>query len=124
MKKCTKCEQDQPLSLFGLRKGVPNGDGCCKPCHSARQKQYARRYNASRQYLWNANKASWAIAKTRPVDPEYLDPIKGIYKGCPAGYHVDHIVPLNGKTVCGLHVPWNLQYLTAQENASKSNHFQ
>ena len=57
--------------------------------------------------------------------------IKDIYKKCKEltmqtgiQHHVDHIIPIKGKNISGLHVPENLQILTASQNCSKRNSFE
>lgn len=62
------------------------------------------------------------------LSKEQRTEIRNIYKKAvemckdtPKAYAVDHIVPLLGKEVCGLHVPWNLQILTAEDNYRKTN---
>lgn len=65
-------------------------------------------------------------ARKNNATPDWLTDEQKVYMAsfyalCPPGHHVDHIVPLKGSNICGLHVPWNLQILTAEENIKKGN---
>jgi hypothetical protein len=38
-------------------------------------------------------------------------------------WHVDHIVPIQSKLVCGFHAGYNIQVITAKENILKGNRY-
>lgn len=117
-------------------------DGACKECKSLRdtsveRKRYdreyrlanpeklksrSRKYKQENKHIINAHNAKRRASK-KSATPSWadLDKIKEIYKDCPKGYQVDHIVPLINPKVCGLHVEYNLQYLTKEENLQKYN---
>ena len=44
-----------------------------------------------------------------------------IYFNRPDKMDVDHIIPITSSLVCGLHVSWNMQYLSKSENSRKGN---
>ena len=92
------------------------------------------------QKAWKERNTTWVRADTkarrrkhREATPKWLTKkekaeIRQLYqiaiimsKTTGEQYVVDHIVPLRGNDVCGLHVPWNLRVITQEENLKKSN---
>jgi hypothetical protein len=80
-----------------------------------------------------ANKAKYIAAKKNRT-PNWLMPIDIFEMQCiytyraslqrtGLEYEVDHIIPMQGETVSGLHVPENLQVIPKEENRLKSNRY-
>jgi hypothetical protein len=125
-KNCPSCNTIKSNKSFSINTSK------CKTCVSAYNtsevgKKYNRDYykhNYSinpKYYLYKTEKRSNRIKLCTPSWANHTD-ISSFYANCPKGYHVDHIIPLHGKYVCGLHVLDNLQYLPIQENLQKNNY--
>lgn len=83
----------------------------------------ARERDAANPAKRNAKMASYRAQrlKATPIWADLAE-IATIYEAARAlGAHVDHIVPLRSKRVCGLHCTANLQILSGVENMSKGN---
>lgn len=69
--------------------------------------------------------ATKLMATPKWVDRQAIDKIykmaAEVTRNTGIKHQVDHIYPLRGRGFVGLHVPWNLQILTAKENMSKGN---
>lgn len=99
---------------------------------ATQKREYKRRWDSKNQGLRNLQSALYK-RRHRNATPKWLtqehrEQIKHIYlqakimtKLTGTRYVVDHIVPLHGKNVCGLHVPWNLEVMTNEANCRKSN---
>lgn len=96
--------------------------------NNEKSKAWRKKNPAKVRVIMNTNLAHRRQAVPKWLTPEQRAQIKRFYwlaQDCSIvtgeAYWVDHIIPLRGKTVCGLHVPWNLQVLPREVNQRKSN---
>jgi hypothetical protein len=93
--------------------------------NKARIAEYCKQYAKDHPEINRSSAAKRRkTLKERIVPWSELDEIELFYKNRPEGKVVDHIVPLKGKNVSGLHVLSNLQYLSFEENALKGHKFE
>jgi len=97
----------------------------------ARRKRYIENNRGAVNALNAARKRRIRQAVPIWVDKEHKKRIKEIYELADIrtrlfGYswHVDHIIPIQGKNVCGLHVAENLRVIIGTENISKKNKYE
>lgn len=140
VKHCAVCKTEKDFTCFHKNKSRSDGySHVCKECRKQHSKDYNNTLDHAEHYKKHSSyykrKATYRKESVRVATPIWLtlsqkqeiDIFYDLAKDCQIvtgeDYHVDHIVPLKGKNVCGLHVAWNLQVLPSDVNIVKSNKF-
>lgn len=135
------CGEMVELKQYGVRSGHVSSCGCLgKESRIKHGKSQTLEYHREAHRKWakaNPEKViANALRRTKAkrlripnwLTEEHWDQIAVLYKEAQrltaqtgTVHHVDHIYPLRGKTCSGLHVPWNLRVMQAEENLRKAN---
>lgn len=126
---CVKCTYDKNRSR--RRERIKTDPEFNKKRNAKRVEQARIRRNSDPEF-WEkeyarlrARGVERRAASRTPVSQNDRPAIAAIYREARiAGMTVDHIVPLNHPLICGLHVSWNLQLMSAEDNSAKGNSWQ
>jgi hypothetical protein len=119
---CSKCSTIKHENEFYYNESKQDGlSDLCKECNKQSRIDCYNK-NPQKEIMNNTIRKQAKENQT----PKWVDEkeLVDFYKNRPEGYHVDHIIPIKGKLVSGLHCIENLQYLPAKENLSKNNKYE
>ena len=137
VKVCCTCKKEKPLSEYYMRNRKRKDNSVyqmpysmCKSCGRDYDRYYKKTPNG--KVLKRNNKRlrdrrnrqatpKWLTKKQRKDIIDTYNEMRELNKLNLESYHVDHIIPLIGVAICGLHVPWNLRVIKASDNIAKSN---
>lgn len=91
-----------------------------RKANKAKSNNLTRKYQADklqRTPVWLTTH-DYKVMESKYAMAAWLSDVVGIE------YHVDHVIPLRGKKVSGLHVPDNLSIIKAKENMEKGNRYE
>lgn len=146
MKQCSHCKDMLSFSMFPFVKKNKGGLDCrCKTCAVKYKQQWAEQnrdrtkaakdrwkqkhrekhleQNKTNKMIRAQRIPTWADADERWLINEAYSLARLRTKLFGFKWHVDHIIPLRNKNVCGLHTIMNLQVIPANDNLCKSNKF-
>ena len=121
--KAAKRRQEEAYKANGKR-ALTKIKRDAKPLSEAR-KAARKRWAERNKWYFAADRAHRRMLAKHPVSDGDKVEIDGMYLFCSIfpQFEVDHIFPVKGKTVSGLHVARNLQVIPRAENRAKGNKF-
>jgi hypothetical protein len=101
-----------------------------KDKHNEACRKWSKANRHKTSYYWATRRAiklqrtpKWLTEKQKSHIKAYYETATILSNYLGIKLHVDHIIPLQGEIISGLHVPENLQLMVASANCSKGNSY-
>ena len=127
---CIQCfklrNKNQPNRTKSTKKYRDNNREKCRIASRLSKKKYpdTTNFGTMKRIAAKLNRTPKWLTKGDWIEIRWAYKIaKQLTKETGISYTVDHIIPLQGKEISGLHCPQNLQVIPARENESKGNKF-